>query len=177
MLRQSKISISTRSPSPLEFCWLIKTSFSCIDAECKEGINLCKYYIFLSYNFITFSLRVFKFFHYYFNFLSLSLSHRSGWKGSQLFTWSNLPEQARLYQSTWLRIVSRQFSDISTKGDPTISLDNLFQCSVSHLHGKNIFPPISVHRFLPIASTYCLALPRRAWLHLDTLCSDTCRHH
>lgn len=122
----------------MEFCWLIKMSFTCTDAECKQDFNLCKYYIFLGYNFITFSLIVFKFFHYSFNLLSLSQSHRTGQIGRD--------HSIHLVQPPCLskvipehmaqNCVQTQFSDISTEGDLTISLDNLFQCSVTHMVKK-----------------------------------------
>lgn len=51
--------------------------------------------------------------------------------------WSNLLAQVGSFYNTLHRIASRQFLSISTEGDFTGSLDNLFQCS--HCTVKKLF--------------------------------------
>lgn len=74
----------------------------------------------------------------------------SGWKASQWVIWPNLPAQAGLSQSTLHRVASTQFLSISTEGNSTPSLGNLFLCSVTfadkannisyYIFGNRIFP-------------------------------------
>lgn len=85
-----------------------------------------------------------------------SQNHRMGrvWKEPQWVTWSNLSVQTGSSQSKWTRIVSRWFWNTFSNGDSTLSLDNLFQCSVTAQGRSSSSCPggTSVHPFLPGAS-------------------------
>lgn len=61
-----------------------------------------------------------------------------GWKGLQWVSWCSLHARARPPQ-TWHRIVSRGFLNFPGDGDSSASLDNLFQCPVTHTVKKFMF--------------------------------------
>lgn len=74
-------------------------------------------------------------------------------EGPQWVVWPNLSAQAGPLRSTWHRIVSRQFLDISAKEDPTAFLDNLFQCTVTCTVKKFIL--ISRQNFCCCYCSFC----------------------
>lgn len=80
-------------------------------------------------------------------------------------TWSNLPAQARSSQSTWHRIASRWFLNISREGESITSVGNLFQCTATWTvkvnSGGTSCTTVSVHCLL----LFCSAPPRNAWCH------------
>lgn len=98
----------------------------------------------------------------------------------QWLIWFNPPAQPRSFQSTPHRSVSRSLWNISSEGDSTPSLDNLFQCLVtaqescsSLSSGGTSWASVSAHYLL----SYCWAPWREAWLqnkpeHLGLFCSD-----
>lgn len=64
-------------------------------------------------------------------FLQLRVMEQIKLDGTTVVIWSHLPAQAESSQSVWHRVVSRQFWSISSEGDSTHSLGNLFQCPIT----------------------------------------------
>lgn len=64
-------------------------------------------------------------------FLLLRVTEWIRLEGTTVVIWFHLPAQAGSSQSTWHRVVSRQFWNISSEGDSTLSLGNLCQCPIT----------------------------------------------
>lgn len=62
--------------------------------------------------------------------------------------WSGLPAQVGPSQSTWHRVVSRWFWNISGEEDTTASLGSLYP----HRSSSSVQAELAEHQFLPAAS-------------------------
>lgn len=88
--------------------------------------------------------------------------NESGWKEPQWFIRSNLPAQGGLSHRTGHRTVSRWVWNISSGGDFTPSLDNLFQWLVT---AQKSFSSHSGGTSWASASASCPIACHRVWLH------------
>lgn len=98
--------------------------------------------------------------------VTMLLQNGSQWKEQQWIIWSSLLAQTGSTQSTWPRIESRQFWNISSERNSTPSLGNLLQyvgtCMKSSLIGSSCGSVSGHHLF-----SYCLESNmhplKRAW--------------